>query len=44
LHAISYKSVAAMLKAGLDQQPLACSENSTPPILHDNVRGPGYFH
>ena len=41
----SYKSVASILNSGLDQRPLtvpATAQASLP--LHENVRGPGYYH
>jgi len=43
--ALSYKSVAAILKKGLDRMPCAPTAPDTgrPPILHDNIRGAGYF-
>jgi len=40
-----YKSVASILKKGLDQQPVtppAQAELSLP--SHANVRGPAYYH
>ncbi len=40
--AYSYRSVASILKAGLDQQPLQ-STAQQPSIAHDNIRGGGYF-
>ncbi|TVS19023.1 MAG: IS21 family transposase [Gammaproteobacteria bacterium] len=40
----SYRSVASILKTGLDR--LAAEETpDTPPLpMHENVRGPGYYH
>ncbi|MEW6747979.1 MAG: hypothetical protein AB1486_35130 [Planctomycetota bacterium] len=39
--ACSYKSVSSILARGLDQQPLeAENHNPSPPIPHDNIRGP----
>jgi len=41
----SYKSVASILSCGLDQRALDVSmpvQASLP--LHENVRGPGYYH
>ena len=43
----SYRSVTSILKQGLDQQPLPDTQSSTPQTelpLHDNVRGPDYYH
>ncbi len=44
LHAHSYKSVASILRHGLDQQPLTPERVSPPSILHPNIRGPHYYH
>lgn len=42
--AVSYKSVASILRAGLDHVPVSDEDNpSPPPIEHENVRGPGYY-
>ncbi len=41
----SYKSIASILSCGLDQRPLDAPmpmQASLP--LHENVRGPGYYH
>ena len=41
----SYKSIASILGCGLDQRPLdtpITTQASLP--LHENVRGPGYYH
>lgn len=41
----SYKSIASILGCGLDQRPLdapMAAQASLP--LHENVRGPGYYH
>lgn len=40
--AAGYKSVAAILKRGLDRAPTT-PEAERPPILHDNIRGADYF-
>jgi transposase len=44
----SYKSVASILKTGLDQLPLpfagATGKEVTPPKNHPNVRGSRYYH
>jgi hypothetical protein len=45
LGALRYRSVASILKAGLDRQPLP--ESSQPELslpLHGNVRGSTYYH
>jgi hypothetical protein len=39
----SYKSVASILKNGLDQQPILTSLENTPTPAHDNVRGADYY-
>ena len=40
----SYRHVDAMLKHGLDRQPLLIADAEPPPALpHDNVRGPAYY-
>ncbi len=45
LGAVSYKRVAAILRAGLDRQaPLALESESDSPITHDNIRGHEYYH
>jgi transposase len=41
--AISYRSIASILKTGLDRQPLPKIPPELPPIEHDNVRGGGYY-
>ena len=43
VRAYSYKSVAAILKNGLDRQALAEEKQAVLP-LHENLRGPGYYH
>ena len=43
----SYKSVASILKLGLDRQPLPSmrdSQTALPSGEHENLRGPGYYH
>ena len=42
--AISYKSVASILKANLDKQPLQKTFDDADPIEHGNIRGAGYYH
>jgi transposase len=43
VNACTYQSVKSILKNNLDGQPVAPPAESTPPIDHPNVRGPGYF-
>jgi transposase len=40
----SYRSVASILKHGLDQRPLAEQVKDKPAILHKNVRGSQYYN
>lgn len=46
--AIRYKNIESILKSGLDQQPLPLPDSSLmaaePILLHDNIRGPKYYH
>ena len=42
--AISYRSVASILKANLDKQPIQKAPESPEPIEHGNIRGAGYYH
>jgi transposase len=45
IHSASYRSVASILKQGLDQQPLQDDQTGQAELpLHTNVRGPGYYH
>lgn len=37
----SYSSVAAILKNGQERKP---REAEPPGLLHENIRGPGYYH
>ena len=41
----SYRHVAAILKNGLDAQPLPPTDDPAPrpPVVHENVRGPKYY-
>jgi hypothetical protein len=44
IKAYSYKSVASILKNGLDGQPLPYSRDSTTkPVNHQNIRGKEYY-
>jgi transposase len=38
--ACAYKSIASMLKRGLDQRPLPQPPQAPPSVHHDNIRGP----
>jgi transposase len=40
----SYKGVASILKTGADKQDTSRSVAAPSPIVHDNIRGPGYYH
>jgi hypothetical protein len=40
----SYRSVASILKHGLDQKPLDEPPNDQVAILHTNVRGSQYYN
>ncbi len=40
----SYKSIASILKHGLDREPVPEPEQPTLSIDHDNIRGPKYYH
>jgi transposase len=40
----SFKSVQAILKHGLDRQPLPSGEPARPAPAHGNLRGPKYYH
>lgn len=42
-NAFSYKSVKAVLRNGLEMQPLEVPNNVALPT-HENIRGPGYFN
>jgi transposase len=50
--AVSYGSIASILKHGLDRAYLRAEHDAsaieptpdTPPIRHGNIRGSGYFH
>ena len=41
---VSYRRVADILKAGLDRQPTPALETTAPGLVHDNLRGPEYYH
>ena len=40
----SYKSVASILKHGLDQRPPVVADRERPAILHENIRGSHYYN
>jgi len=40
----SYKGVANILKTGADRLDASKNAPTLPPIVHDNIRGPGYYH
>jgi hypothetical protein len=40
----TYRSVASILKSGLDRQPSLFVATTTPLPTHENVRGPDYYH
>ena len=41
--AVGFKSIESILKSGLDTQPLPQRSPETPPVEHDNIRGPEYY-
>ena len=43
VNACTYQSVKSILKNNLDGQPAGAPAETTPPIDHPNLRGPGYF-
>ena len=44
IRAPTYRSVASILKNGLDRQPSLLSNTTAPLPAHENVRGPDYYH
>jgi hypothetical protein len=40
----TYRSVASILKTGLDRQPSLFPSAAAPLPAHENVRGPDYYH
>ena len=42
--ALSYASVASILKHRLDRTASSGGPAGDAPLLHDNIRGPGYYH
>ena len=43
INALSYRSIESILKNGLDQKPLAETENTNKPVKHNNIRGASYY-
>jgi len=43
INAMSYKSIASILKHGLDKCPLPEKPPASLNLRHDNVRGPEYY-
>ena len=41
---INYKSIASILKHGLDRRPLPEKQPQLPSIEHVNIRGPQYYY
>lgn len=44
MQTLSYRSLCSILKTGLDRTPLQSAAQATPPLHHENLRGPGYFN
>lgn len=46
INARTYTNIESILRHGLDQQPLPVtpSGDEPPPLEHENIRGPGYYH
>jgi transposase len=45
LHITTFKSIESMLKNNLDRTPLLDEVASQQlPLLHENIRGPEYYH
>ena len=44
IQSLTYRSVASILKNGLDRQQILPATAPGAPPLHDNIRGPEYFH
>ena len=40
----TFRSVDAILKSGMDRQPLRAEPAQGSLPLHENVRGPDYYH
>ncbi|MCW8226469.1 IS21 family transposase, partial [Verminephrobacter eiseniae] len=44
IHSPIYRSVNPILASGTDRQPLPAQPTQTSLPLHENVRGPDYYH
>ena len=44
IRALTYRSVASILKSGLDRQHSLPTITSGALPVHENIRGPDYFH
>jgi hypothetical protein len=44
IRAPNLRSVTNILKCGLDRQGALFAPEPSPVIVHDNVRGPDYYH
>jgi len=44
VNAVNYRSIESMLKTGMDKKPLILDTPQATLPLHENVRGPTYFH
>lgn len=44
VNALAYRSIESILKTGMDKQPLVLEPSQPQLPLHENVRGPTYFH
>ena len=40
---VGFKSIESILKRTLDKAPLPQKPPETPPLDHDNIRGPEYY-
>jgi transposase len=44
IHSPTYRSVASILKSGLDRQQRSTPVEGAAPADHENIRGPDYYH
>ena len=44
INGMTYRSIESMLKTGMDRQPLSHDSEQSALPLHENVRGPTYYH
>ena len=44
VNAVAFRSIESMLKLGLDKRPLCLEPSQASLPLHENVRGPTYYH